>query len=139
MKWITKNGREVDFPIHRYYIDWDKPTRSKEQDMVKTFLRLHCKSHVILEEAKIPNEKIFVDFIDLTLKMAIEHQSSKNGHHMAFNKFFHKSKNGFLKSLKRDEDKRAALERNGFVLVETFKENLPLTPDFFWREYQIRI
>ena len=134
------NGRETNLQINTFYVDWDSKTRSKEQDAVKLFLRLHCKNHIILEEVSLPGMRLFVDFLDLTAKIAIEHQSSaKNGHHLKYSEFFHKNKTGYVKSLKRDMDKRENLEKNGFMLVETFTEDLPLSAQWFWENYKIKI
>ena len=137
MKWILPSNREINITFKKYKIDFDKPSRSKQQFKIKQFLRKHCAHHILFEEVRIPSTLLKVDFLNLTKNFAIEHQGVahiQNG----FNTFFHNNDRlKYLGSIKRDVEKRKHLERNGFTLIETFPEDLPLTINFFIEKYGI--
>ncbi len=133
---IDKNGREVDFPIHKYRINWDKAAPSKIARQFKAFLYLYCKNNIILEEFKLPNLRLRCDFVDLNLKVAYEINGVQ---HEKFVPFYHKNRTGYLKSLKRDEDKMINLELNGFKLVEVFDKDMPVTKEWLYKEHGIKI
>ena len=128
MKWITPSNKVVDISIKKYLIRWGEHAASKEAQVVKEFLFKYCKNHIILEEFRIPRQRLFVDFIDLNYKIAIEHQGA--AHFNYIKNHFHKSKFDYLKQMKRDEEKRAILEKNGFRVIETMKKDFPLTEEW---------
>lgn len=123
------NGRERPINYLKYKLNKDTVAPSKGSDELKKFLVKHFSHHTLLEEFKIPSSLLRVDFIDWTLKVAFEYHDASDGHHTEFNKFFHKSRAGFLGALKRDIQKRDIMEDNGFLFVEIFKEDLPITLD----------
>lgn len=139
MRWKLQNGRLQWRNDKKYLIDWDKPSRSKEQTKVKEFLRQFCKNDIVFEEYVLPSTKMKVDFLNATKKWAIEHQGK--GTHNEFNPFFHKnSRANYLASLKRDVKKRKLLEDNGYVFIETFTNELnSLTKEFFLKTYNITL
>ena len=56
------------------------------------------------------------DLINLTSKIFLE--VSPAATHTKYNKFMHRSRPGFLATIKRDEKKRIWAEQNGFLYVE---------------------
>ena len=139
MRWKLQNGRLQWRNDKQYIIDWNKPSRSKEQTKVKKFLEQYWKNDIVYEEYTLPSTKLFVDFINATKKIALEHQG--DGAHNEFNPFFHKnSRANYLSSIKRDVKKRKLLEENGYLFVETFTKDLNgLSREFFLETYNINI
>jgi hypothetical protein len=138
MRWLLPNNKLVWKSDKKYLIDWDKPSRSKEQTVVKNFLRQFFEKDVVYEEYVIPRSgKLRVDFLNVTRKYAIEHQG--DGAHNEFNPFFHKnSRSNFLASIKRDVKKATLLELNGYLVIETYTKDLNnLTKEFFLKNYNI--
>lgn len=137
MRWLLPNGKLVWKNDKKYLVDWDKPSRSKEQTKVKEFLKQHCPKDVIYEEYLIPGTKLKVDFLNATKKWAIEHQGK--GAHNEYNPFFHKnSRANYLASFKRDVKKMKLLEMNGYTVIETYTEDLDkLSKEFFLKTYNI--
>ena len=125
------NGKLKTIPVHKYSIDWNKESCSKGSSIVKEYLKLNFKHDLWLEEMRLPGSLLRVDFLNITRKFAIEYNDTKEGHHNKFNKFFHKHRSGFLHSIKRDMKKLEILEKNGYVVVEVYKHDLPLTREFF--------
>lgn len=138
MRWLL-NGKLSWRNDKQYLIDWDKPSRSKEQTKVKEFLKQHWKNDIVYEEYRCPGGLLKVDFLNATKKIALEHQGK--GAHNEFNPFFHdNSRAKYLASIKRDVKKAKLLESNGYLLVETFTQDLDkLSKDFFLKTYNINI
>lgn len=139
MRWKLPNNKLVWRNDKKYLINWDKPSRSKEQTKVKEFLKQYWKNDIVMEEYGLPGSKLKVDFLNATKRIAIEHQGK--GAHNEFNPFFHKnSRANYLASLKRDVKKRKLLEDNNYMFIETFTEDLKnLTKEFFLKTYNINI
>ncbi len=139
MRWKLPNGALKWRNDKQYLIDWDKPSRSKEQTKVKEFLKQYWKNDIVYEEYTLPSTKLFVDFVNATKKIALEHQG--DGAHNEFNPFFHKNNRAnYLASIKRDVKKRKLLEDNGYLFVETFTKDLGnLSREFFLKTYNINI
>ncbi|MEK6878949.1 MAG: hypothetical protein AABY22_05040 [Nanoarchaeota archaeon] len=136
MKWILLNNRIINVNDSKYKIDWDKPSKSGEQFKVKQFLKQYCKNHIIYEEYLLPRSgNLRVDFLNSTQKWAIEHQGVA---HESYNSFFHKnSRLNFLQRIKNDVKKREILEKNGYIVIETITDDLPLSYDFFIGKFGI--
>jgi hypothetical protein len=124
--------RKVNVNLSKYLIDWDGKCRSKFQFEVKQWLKPFCKAHITLEEFTIPGSRLKCDLVDLNLKMIVE---TSGDQHREYNSHFHQgSKTKYLGQIKRDADKYNWAEANGFKLVEIFKEDLPLTKEFFEKQ-----
>lgn len=82
---------------------------------------------VLLEEVFLPGScKLRLDFYLPRRRMGVEVQG---GQHEEYNSFFHKDRDGFGRSLWRDQGKRLWCEQNGILLCE-----LPANePDDRWR------
>lgn len=139
MRWTLSNGKSVYRNDKKYLIDWNAPSRSKEQTIVKEFLKTVWAGDIVYEELSIPGSKLRVDFINATKKIALEHQGK--GAHDVFNKFFHNnSRAKYLASIKRDVKKMQLLEANGFTFLETYTEDLDkLSKEFFLEKYNLNI
>ena len=139
MRWKLSNNKLVWRNDKRYLIDWYKSSRSKEQTKVKEFLKQYWKNDIVYEEYALPTTKLFVDFVNATKKIALEHQGK--GAHNEYNPFFHKnSRANYLASIKRDVKKRKLLELNGYIFMETFTKDLDkLSKEFFLKTYNINI
>lgn len=130
-KFIWKNDRQ-------YLIDWNQPSRSKEQTKVKEFLRQYWERDIVYEEYLVPKSgKLRVDFINATKKLALEHQGK--GAHNEYNPFFHNNNRlNYLASLKRDVKKIKILEMNSYKVIETYTKDLNnLSKEFFLKTYNI--
>lgn len=137
MRWMI-NGKLCWKCDKKYLIDWDQPSRSKEQTKVKEFLRQFWSQDIVMEEYLIPKSgKLRVDFINVTKKIALEHQGK--GAHNEYNPFFHNNNRlNYLASLKRDVKKIKILEMNNYKVIETYTKDLNnLSKEFFLKTYGI--
>ena len=138
MLWKLLNGKTIAKNTSKHRINFDSESLSKEQFRLKQFLKQYCQSHIIFEEFTLPRTTLKVDFLNLTQKWAIEHQGVG---HFEYNSFFHcGSRMNYLKSIKNDFKKRQILELNGFLVIETTTEDLPLlTHRFFLDKFGINL
>ena len=137
MKWTLPNGKSVYKNDFKFLIDWNSKKRSsKGEKAVKQFLFDNCPNHVIYEEYVLPFRRLRVDFLDTTKKIAIEHQGKQHNNYV---EHFHKNRTGYYRSIQRDTLKLEMLELNGYTLVETYDDDLPLTKKFFLDKYNIKI
>lgn len=116
--------------IKNYLIDWDKPSVSKPQTTVKNFLYDYWKNCIVLEECRIPGSLLRLDFLNINKKIIIE-VSPKNVHDQ-FNLFFHKTRIGYLNSLKRDFKKIEWAEAAGYTLLEIYEEDIKKNLNYEW-------
>lgn len=140
MRWQLPSGKLIWRNDKRYLIDWNKPSASKEQTKVKNFLRQYWEKDIVYEEYHLPGGgRLRADFLNVTKKIAIEHQGK--GTHNEYNPFFHKnSRTNYLASIKRDVKKMKLLEMNGYTVIETYTEDLDsLTKEFFLKTYNIAL
>jgi hypothetical protein len=79
-----------------------------------------------------------VDILNATTKIAGEVNGEQ---HVKYNPFFHgKSRANFLKSIKRDVDKKRWLDRNGFILIEIYPEDVPfMSKEFIEKNFDITL
>ena len=131
MKFKKLNStREVNVNTSKYLLDWEGKFVSGPQTKVKDFLYPFWLYDTVLGEFLIPGLKLRIDFLNLTAKVVVEvsPESSNN-----FNPFFHKTRvGGFLASVKRDGDKAAWAEQNGFTFITLGQKELDnLTKETF--------
>jgi len=98
-------------------IKWNIKRASDAQYRAKLFLKEFWEQDSVFEEFVIPGSRLRVDFINFTKKIAVEVSGRQ---HEEFNKFFHKNRIGFIKSVKRDFEKIKWLEINTINLVEIY-------------------
>jgi len=135
MRWILPNGKQIWQSDSIYRINFDKPSRSKQQFEVKQFFKKYCYNHILYEEYSLPGTLLKVDFISATQKWAWEHQGVG---HFCFNKFYHNdSRAKYLNSLKNDTKKYKILELNGYIIIESSPQDLPITKEWLKEKYNI--
>lgn len=138
MKLLNIYGRLVNKNVNRYRIDWDKKSRSKLQTSVKEFLYPYWKNMIVYEEFPVYGSKMKVDFLNASLRIAIEVNGAQHG---SFNKFFHNnSRSKYLASIGRDYDKYIWLTKNNFKVIEIEQDEVPnLTKKFILEKFSIEI
>ena len=79
-----------------------------------------------------------VDFINATKKIAIEVNGPQ---HDAFHKFFHgNSRAKYLQSIKRDHQKMEWLEKNSFIIMQIYEDDIKkLAPDYIAETFGISL
>jgi len=106
----------MDILPERYPVRSREQCKSNGQYLLGRAVRgIYGSNALILEEFPLPNERLWLDFYLPHHKLAFEYQGEQ---HDKFNKFFHGDKQGFKKSLARDERKRAWCEINEITLIE---------------------
>jgi hypothetical protein len=111
---IRGKARKV-YPSSR--IKWNIKKASDAQYRTKLFLKEFWEQDAVFEEFVIPGSRLRVDFINFTKKISVEVSGRQ---HEEFNKFFHKNRIGFIKSVKRDFQKIKWLEINDIKLIEIY-------------------
>ena len=128
MRFIKLSGFTESKDVTKYSIKWTAKSRSKFQREVKFYLKPFWKNHIVFEEFPVVGTKMSLDFVNLTLKIAVEVQGSQ---HLEYNKFFHgENRSNWYNQLQRDVDKKRWCELNGLKLIEIFPKDLPLTKEF---------
>jgi hypothetical protein len=132
-----KSHKLVTINIRKYAIDWtDAP--SKGQKVLQDFLYPFWKNSIILSEMRIPGTLMRFDLVNCNKKLIIEY--SPISHHDNFNKFFHKDRIGFLKSLKNDIEKRKWAQENGFQVLDIQESDLKdLSLSYIKRKFGIEL
>lgn len=134
---LPNSDKTINVDINKYRIDWDRVV-SKPQKAVKDFLHPYWKGKVILEEFKIPGQRLRFDLVNMNDHIIVEVSPKKL--HGEFNKFFHKTRMGYANSIKRDMSKFDWAEQNGFVLVEVFDEDIEvLSREWFREKYEVEL
>ena len=138
MRLLNIHGRLQNRNVTKYLMKWDKGSRSKIQTVVKKFLKPYWKDQIVYEEFPVYGTRLKVDILNATKKIAIEVQGRQ---HTQFNKFFHgNSRLEYLKSIKRDVQKRNWLEENGFKVIEINEDEITsLNKSFFERKFKIQL
>ena len=122
MRLYSTSGRLVNKNVSKYLIDWNKKSRSKIQFKIKQFLKEYWRNHIVYEEFPVYGTRLKVDLLNATKKIAVEVNGSQ---HTSFNKFFHKTRINYLRSLKRDHKKLEWLRVNDFELIEIEEKEVP--------------
>lgn len=130
---LDLNGKIVKTNIQRYRIDWDKDSCSKFQTEVKKLLFPFWKFDKVMEEFKIPKTRYRIDFLNITSKIAVEAHGDQ---HDKMVSHFHKTKSGFLESLKRDRYKEEWLVRNDYDLIQIYPKDLKIFSELTRKELQ---
>jgi len=135
MKLYNVRGRLQNKNVSKYLIDWDGKCRSKIQLKVKQFLKEFWENHVVYEEFPVFGTRLKVDLVNITKRIAVEVQGQQ---HTTYNKFFHGSRTGYWKSIKRDVQKDNWLVSNDFHLIEVnYDEVDKLSKSFFEKQFNV--
>lgn len=114
---LDLKGRKKNVHISKYKIDWSSQRASVPQYRTKQFLKEFWNGDSVCEEFVIPASRLRVDLINFSKMIAVEVSGQQ---HESFSKFFHKSRIGFIKSIKRDFQKIKWLELNNIKLIEIY-------------------
>jgi hypothetical protein len=123
MKFKNIFGKDVNKNINKYLVKWNEPCRSKVQFNIKKFFETYWKTHIVVEEFPVFGSRMKCDLINFTKKIAVETHGLQ---HDKFVKYFHRTRTGFKKSVKRDLQKYSWLEMNGFQIIEIFENETNL-------------
>lgn len=134
IKFHCLNDRWYNLNVFDYLVQWNKTVASKAQKEVKDFFRKYWSKDCVCEELKcrpLLRNSYRVDLINIDKKIAVEY----HGCHSRYNPYFHKSIDDFYDSVERDVKKKMFLEKNGYLLIEIYPKNLPLTKEFLDSKY----
>ena len=131
------SAKTANVNLSKYMVAWDGPCRSKFQKIVKRWLHPYWKGHLCVEELRIPGSRMTCDLVNVTKKIVVETSGEQ---HLDFNPYFHlKNRANWLGQIKRDLRKKEWAAANGFLLVEVFPDDMPITLEFFEEKYGIDI
>ncbi len=131
----VNSQKSCNVNIIKYMVNWNGKCRSKFQFQVKQWLKPYWANHVCLEEMLVPGSRMTFDLVNISKRVIVETSGSQ---HEDFCPHFHNnSRAAWLAQLSRDRMKREWAEQNDFILVEIFPKDLPLTPDFFKKNYDL--
>lgn len=123
--------------INKHRLNWKKKSRSIFQTQVKNFLEPYWRSHIVCEEVPVLGTRMTIDIINFTLNIAIEVQGDQ---HQNFNPHFHRNQEvNFLKQINHDMVKLNWMEKNKFLFIEIYPQDMPLTKSFFKDKYDLDI
>jgi len=117
-------GKERLVDLSPFKVDWSAKCLSKFQTNVKKFFHPYWKQHLLFEEVPLVGTKLRFDFLNMSLRIALEVQGAQ---HLSYNSFFHKNSEDFEKQLERDAVKSIFCKKNHLKLVQIFPEDMPLT------------
>lgn len=137
MKQITSSGRIKDIKTTPYLVDWDADQGSEFSAEVLDFLSIYWKKDVILSEWPVAGTRMRYDYVNLSKKIIVETDGIQ---HSEYNPHFHRnSHNIYLAQIKRDVLKDKIAELNGFKMVRINPSDLPITKEFFKRQFDITL
>lgn len=137
MRLFNIHGRLTNKLVHKFKIKWESESRSNIQYKVKQFLYPYWSTHMVYEEFPVFGSKLKVDFINFTLKVAIEVQGNQ---HNTFNKFFHGNRAKFQQSIHRDYTKFEWLSNNSIQLIEILENEVPnLSISYFKEKFNLNL
>lgn len=122
MKVTGLNGREYNLDLKKYIVRKDDKTKKSRYHIIaRNMLHEMFSGYNILEEVKLPGSRcpskksvLFLDFFIPNLSLGIEVHGQQ---HYEYCKFFHKTKAGFLTSVKRDDIKEKWCVLNNIELI----------------------
>ena len=122
MKVTGLNGREYNLDLKKYIVKKDDKTKkSRYHIMARDLLHEMFSGYNTLEEVKLPGSRcpskrsvLFLDFFIPNLSLGVEVHGKQ---HYEYCKFFHKTKAGFLTSVKRDDIKEQWCTLNNIELI----------------------
>jgi hypothetical protein len=110
--------REVNVNLSKYKVKWDEFRASGAQSRAKQFFKPWWVADQVCEEFKIPGSRLRIDLINFSKRIVVEISGQQ---HEKFVKFYHKNRQGFLKSIKRDFKKINWVKNiMGFNFVEVY-------------------
>jgi hypothetical protein len=119
MKFTTLFGakRSIKNP-NKYLIKWDKPSRSKIQYKVKSFLKEYWSSKIVFEEFPMAGTRLSFDIFNASENIMVEVQGEQ---HTKYTPFFHgNQKMNYIDQLRRDKQKLDFCRINKIKLIEVY-------------------
>lgn len=121
MKVIGLNDREYILDLKKYILKKNDIKKKSRYHILGRELLNDMFVYSVCEEVKLPGSRcpskkstLFLDFFIPQLDLAIEVHGKQ---HYEYCKFFHKTKAGFLTSLRRDDIKEEWCKKNNIDLV----------------------
>lgn len=116
MKIIGLNGRTYTWKLVGHVVDEDTLTRSKYHLQARALLTELFPLDRLLEEVPLPgSDGLTADFYISSAKIMVEVHGEQ---HYKYIPHFHRDLLGFIKSKRRDANKKAWCELNNIILVE---------------------
>lgn len=135
MIWKTLNGRTKDIKIHRYLVDFDGDQGSRFSEEVLDFLYPYWRHDVVCCELPVPATLMRFDYVNVSKRIICETDGIQHSDpHAYHNKG---SRAVWLAQIKRDVLKDQIAELNGFKMVRINPEDMPLSRQFFKRQFDI--
>ena len=135
MKLLDVFRREKSISLKKYRTDWGKESKSKFQFNIKQFFKKYWEYDNCVEEFPVLGTKLSCDLINFDKMFAVE---ADGNFHNTFSKFHHKTRVGFLNSLKRDQKKDEWLKYNGLFVIR-INENDIKNLSFEWIKNTFKI
>lgn len=114
----TIDGHSLNWQLTGHYAHAKLSNKSSLHILARQLISTQYPTLQVLEEVPIPvrkSESYFLDFYIPILKTAIEVHGEQ---HYKFVSFYHSSQLGFLKSQKRDREKREWCDINNIKYIE---------------------
>lgn len=120
-KFNSKTDIKVNWNLSQYKYNPKKKV-SVGQRKLQDFLLTYINPIFLYQECRIPGSKKRFDLL-ISNKMLI-FEYSPESHHGQYNKFFHGSKLGYLKTIKSDISKIEWANKNNFKVIEITDDDL---------------
>lgn len=114
----TLDGNSVNWQLTGYFSNASSDNKSSFHMIARKLLKSRFPTLQILEEVTIPvrkSESYYLDFYIPLLKTALEIHGEQ---HYRFVQFYHHNQLGFIRSQKRDREKREWCEINNIKYIE---------------------
>lgn len=137
MRLKSVNGnRLINKNVSKYIINWDCAEKSKPQYQTKRFLFQFWKNHIVYREIPVFGSRMTLDLYNASLKIAVEIDGVAV--HNEFSSFFHRTRDKYLSSIKRDMKKEEYCEKNEIQLIRIMDNEIDqLSPEFFKEKFNI--
>lgn len=136
---VTKlnSSKEVLLKINKYRLDWRNDGNSSLEIKFRDLIYPFWKHYIVLFQCTVPGSLLKVDFLNCSKRLAVEINGPQ---HNKYIRHFHRSRNGYLNSLKRDISKFKWLEDNHIQILELQGEDLDLfSVDYIFKKFGINI
>lgn len=135
MRFKTLTGRVKDVNINRLLIDWDGDDfGSQFEAEFADWIHPYWRHDVVVCQLPVAGTRLSIDFFNVTRRIAAEIQGRQ---HLEYVEWLSGSRAGYLSQIKRDLVKAEWCAANQIKLIEILPKDLPLTKDFFKRQFDI--
>ncbi len=122
----------------KYAIDWDKDGNSSLERQFRDLIKPYWKNQIVLFQLTIPGSQLKLDFLNVNKKLLVEIDGEQ---HNKFNKHFHNnSRNNYLASMRRDNNKEIWAEQNGITVLHLNQKDLySFSPEYILEKFGVDI